>query len=75
MNYEETMKKLEAIVAKLKEDKIGIEESLELYSEGIRLAKEGLASLNGFKGKIELLNKDLSKLEPKTEDETDEDEE
>ncbi|MBO4539408.1 MAG: exodeoxyribonuclease VII small subunit [Clostridia bacterium] len=67
MTYEETVEKLEEIVEKLNRDKIGIEESLSLYSEGIELAKLGLKELNAFKGKIELLNKDLSLLETPTE--------
>ena len=72
MTYEETVEKLEEIVEKLNRDKIGIEESLSLYSEGIELAKLGLKELNAFKGKIELLNKDLSLLETPTETEDDE---
>ena len=71
MTYEETVEKLEEIVEKLNRDKIGIEESLSLYSEGIELAKLGLKELNAFKGKIELLNKDLSLLETPTETEDD----
>ncbi len=69
MSYEETIKKLEQIVEKLSEEKIGIEESLSLYSEGIELAKSGLKELGKFKGKIELLNKDLSALDTPTETE------
>ena len=67
MNYEETIKKLEEIVEKLNREKIGIEESLALYSEGIELAKKGLDDLAKFKGKIELLNKDLSALDAPVE--------
>lgn len=73
MNYEETITKLEEIVNKLNGEKIGIEESLSLYSEGIELAKKGLQDLNKFKGKIELLNKDLTALETPTETEEDDD--
>ncbi len=72
MSYEETIKKLEIIVEKLNSDKVGIEESLALYSEGIELAKNGLKELNQFKGKIELLNKDLSSLETPVETEDNE---
>ena len=72
MTYKETVEKLEEIVEKLNRDKIGIEESLSLYSEGIELAKLGLKELNAFKGKIELLNKDLSLLETPTETEDEE---
>ena len=71
MQYEETIKKLQQIVAKLDDEKTGIEESLSLYSEGIALAKDGLTQLDKFKGKIELLNKDLSALEPDTDEDDD----
>ncbi len=72
MQYEETIKKLQQIVSKLDDEKTGIEESLSLYSEGIALAKDGLAQLDKFKGKIELLNKDLSALETETDNDDDE---
>ena len=71
MNYEDTIKKLEEIVNKLNQENIGIEDSLSLYSEGIDLAKKGLQDLNKFKGKIELLNKDLTTLDPPVENDDD----
>ena len=71
MNYEETIKKLEEIVEKLNGENVGIEESLALYSEGIELAKKGLRDLSKFKGKIELLNKDLSALDAPLESDDD----
>ncbi len=73
MTYEETIEKLEEIVEKLNKEKIGIQESLSLYSEGIELAKIGLKELNSFKGKIELLNKDLTALETPTETDDEDD--
>ena len=71
MSYEETVGKLEEIINKLNQENIGIEESLSLYSEGIELAKKGLQYLSKFKGKIELLNKDLTALDTPMETEDD----
>ena len=63
MIYDKAIKDLEELVAKLNNDNVGIEESIELYGQGIILAKSALDMLKGFKGNIELLNKDLEKLE------------
>ena len=67
MSYDKSVDALEKIVEKLSEEKLGVEESLELYSKGITLAKEAMNELTVFKGKIELLNKDLTQLEAETE--------
>lgn len=63
MKYEKNIKELESIVSKLSEEKLPLEESIELYAKGLLLAKESIVELDTLKGKIELLNKDLSKLE------------
>jgi exodeoxyribonuclease VII small subunit len=63
VSYEKSIKELEDIVTKLGDENLGIEESIALYARGIELAKEGLGELGKFKSKIELFNKDLSKLE------------
>lgn len=67
MSYDKSVDALEKIVEKLSKEKLGVEESLELYSKGITLAKEAMNELAVFKGKIELLNKDLTQLEAETE--------
>lgn len=71
MTYEKAIEDLEKIVEKLSNDKLGIEESLTLYAQGITAAKEAMGALSEFRGKIELLNKDLSELEIPVDDETD----
>ena len=63
MNYDKSIKELEEIVTKINSENIGIEESIKLYGQGIILAKSALNKLKEFKGNIELLNKDLEKLE------------
>lgn len=67
MNYEKNAKELEQIIKKLSEEKIGVEEGLALYGRGLELAKESIKELNEAKGKMEVLNKDLEKLQAETE--------
>ena len=38
-NFESNLKKLEVIVGKLESDDIGIEESVKLYEEGMKIKK------------------------------------
>ncbi len=71
MNYEKNAKELEQIIKKLSEEKIGVEEGLALYGRGLELAKESIKELNEAKGKMEVLNKDLEKLQAETEVEDD----
>ncbi|NCA91864.1 exodeoxyribonuclease VII small subunit [bacterium] len=71
MKYEKNVKELENIVAKLSDEKLNLEESIELYSKGLLLAKDSIAELDALKAKIELLNKDLSKLELEIDEEDD----
>ncbi len=73
MNYDKSIEELEKIVEKLSDEKLGLEESIGLYTQGIAYAKEAMAALSVFKGKIETLNKDLSALEAETETEDDDD--
>ena len=73
MTYEKAMEELESIVDKLSNDKLGIEESLTLYAQGIASAKNAMEALNEFKGKIELLNKDLTELDVALDENDDED--
>ncbi len=67
MNYEKNAKELEQIIKKLSEEKIGFEEGLNLYEQGLKLAKESIKELNEAKGKMEILNKELEKLQVETE--------
>lgn len=63
MSYEKKVEKLEGIVKKLDKEKISLEESLKMYADGIMLTKECLKELNELKGKFELLNADMEKIE------------
>ncbi len=67
MTYDKSINELEKIVNKLSDEKLGMEESIELYSKGILLAKDAMKELSVFKGKIDILNKDMTELETETE--------
>lgn len=68
MNYETNIKKLEKILKELEDNNISLDESLQLYAAGVELAKESLEELNSFKGRLDILDKQLKELEI-TEDE------
>lgn len=56
MTFEQSMEKLEQIVAKLEDGSIGLDESLALFEEGTKLAKECNDALNNAEQKIVTLN-------------------
>lgn len=63
MSYEKNIEKLENIVKKLDNDSVSLEESLKLYGDGIKVAKECMTQLKELKGQFELLNSDMQKIE------------
>lgn len=69
MNYEKNIKELESILQKLTDDKLPLDDSLKLYALGIEIARSSLKELNQFKGKMEILDKQLKELEIENEDE------
>ncbi len=62
MNFEKDLEALEKIFEKLESDALGIEESLALYNEAIALGKKCAVAIKESKGKLELLNADLSRI-------------
>lgn len=71
--FEEALKQLEDIVARLEKGELSLEESLRLYEQGIGLARLCHAKLEEAEGKIEVLIKDArgevaadAKGQPKT---------
>jgi len=55
MTFEESIKELDAIVEKLESGKMSIDDSLDLYSKGIKLCVQCNQKLTEVKGKIALL--------------------
>ena len=62
MGFEKDIEKLEQIVAKLEQENLSIDEGLSLYSEAIKLGKKLVEEIKESKGKLELLNQDLSRI-------------
>jgi len=60
MDYENKLKRLEEIVQKLENGKIGLQESTELFEEGVKLSKELKEILVQYKGKITQIKEDLN---------------
>lgn len=59
--FEEALKELEAIVEKLNNQDISLEESVKYYEEGIRLSKICSETLENAALKIEQIDKTSSK--------------
>lgn len=57
--FEKDMQKLEEISSKLQSGDLGIEKSMELYAEGIKLANSLTARLEKLKSKIEILEAEV----------------
>ena len=55
MKFEESLKELDVIVDKLESGKLSLDESVELYSKGMKLCVDCAEKLNEVKGKIALL--------------------
>lgn len=58
MKFESALEKLEEIVDKLESGDIGLDESLKLYEEGMKLLKFCSSKLDEVEKKIEMLVKD-----------------
>lgn len=62
MGFEKDIENLERIVAKLEQENLSIDEGLSLYAEAIKLGKKLVEEIKESKGKLELLNQDLSRI-------------
>ncbi|HEY8423578.1 MAG TPA: exodeoxyribonuclease VII small subunit [Clostridia bacterium] len=62
MKFEEAMENLNAIIKRLEEKDVELDEGIELYQKGLELAQMCLTSLEEAKGKITLIKKEFSKL-------------
>jgi exodeoxyribonuclease VII small subunit len=57
-NFEEALRKLEAIVAQMEEGDLPLEESLKAFEEGVKLAKLCTKKLDEAERKVEKLIRD-----------------
>ena len=55
--FEDRMNRLSEIVEKLDDENVDLDESIKLYEEGLKLSKELTEQLEGFKEKIDSINK------------------
>ncbi|MGN1133956.1 MAG: exodeoxyribonuclease VII small subunit [Oscillospiraceae bacterium] len=56
MTYEESMKRLGEIVKTLEEDKLSLDEALDLYKEGVELSVDCKKSLEAAKLRVKILS-------------------
>ena len=54
-DFEKDLRRLEEISQQLQSGETGIEKSMELYAEGVKLAEMLQKRLNTYKSKIEIL--------------------
>ena len=58
-DFEKDLQKLEEIAAKLQSGELGIEKSMALYTDGVKLANELKGKLEQYKSKIEVLENEV----------------
>ena len=66
-NFEDSLKKLETIVAQLEQGDLPLEDSLKLFEEGVSLSAVCKQELDAAEGKVQMLVKQRDgsqKLEP-----------
>ena len=72
--FEETLERLEAVVERLGEGELQLEESLAVFEDGIRLSRECAKQLDAVEKRVEVLTRDragwkVSSLDPEAEEE------
>jgi exodeoxyribonuclease VII small subunit len=60
LDFEKALSRLEAIVEKLDDESISLEQSIELYEEGIELSKQCTQTLEEAELRIEKVNEEHS---------------
>ncbi len=75
MKFEKALKRLEAIVDQLEDGQIDLEKSLQLFEEGIGLARFCAGKLQEAEQKIELLSREHEDLFAEEEADDEEEEE
>ena len=58
-DFEKDLQRLEEITRQLQSGEVGIEKSMELYAEGVKLAEMLGKRLNTYKSRIEILEKEV----------------
>lgn len=58
LSFEKALSRLETIVERLDDDDLSLEESIELYEEGLRLSKQCTQTLDEAELRIEKVNEE-----------------
>ncbi len=61
-NFEELIEKLENITSKLEKDNLNLDESIELFEEGMKISKKCNEKLENAEKKISILLKDGNEI-------------
>jgi len=67
-NFEDKLARLEEITNSLENSEVGLEDSIKLFEEGVKLSKECLAVLEKAELKVNTLKKNLSAINNLEED-------
>ena len=67
-NFEDKLARLEEITTSLENSEIGLEDSIQLFEEGVKLSKECLSVLEKAELKVTTLKKDLNEINNSEED-------
>lgn len=67
-SFEDKLARLEEITTSLENSEIGLEDSIQLFEEGVKLSKECLSVLEKAELKVTTLKKDLSEISNLEED-------
>jgi len=62
MKFEESLKELEEIVAKMEKGELTIDESIKEFTKGIELCKTCTKELEEAQGKITILQKEMESI-------------
>ncbi len=57
LSLEETMNKIEQLAQKLDSDKLSLEESIDVFEEGVKLTSHAKKLLNSYEKRISILKK------------------
>jgi len=63
LSYEQAVTRLEAIVERIESGQVGLDESIRLYEEGVRLGKRCKEALLAAEQRIEVLSREAAGLE------------
>ncbi len=67
-NFEDKLARLEEITTALENNDVGLEDSIQLFEEGVKLSKECLSVLEKAELKVTVLKKDLNEINNLEED-------